>query len=301
MKTSLLITVLFVVAILMSFTAEKKPSSKQAKKSLNGFCNYVPSGSIVIDSDTTTVQAFYMSTTEVTNLQYKEFLIDLKMKGELEKLQIANIDSTLWNTSFGWENNGFKDYYHNHPAYHDYPVVNITKEAAELYCEWLTEKYRVASGGELSLKFRIPTRAEWMRAARGNDHSSIYSWEGPFLRNDKGLVLANHLQIGTQNLTRNLETGEIEFVDKSHRIYGSSSEDGADVTAPARSYWPNQYGFYNMNGNVSEMISDGDQAVGGDWYSPGFDIRNESVKEFKEAHPTVGFRVVTSHLVTTEH
>jgi formylglycine-generating enzyme required for sulfatase activity len=301
MKTSLLITVLFVVAILMSFTAEKKPSSKQAKKSLNGFCNYVPSGSIVIDSDTTTVQAFYMSTTEVTNLQYKEFLIDLKMKGELEKLQIANIDSTLWNTSFGWENNGFKDYYHNHPAYHDYPVVNITKEAAELYCEWLTEKYRVASGGELSLKFRIPTRAEWMRAARGNDHSSIYSWEGPFLRNDKGLVLANHLQIGTQNLTRNLETGEIEFVDKSHRIYGSSSEDGADVTALARSYWPNQYGFYNMNGNVSEMISDGDQAVGGDWYSPGFDIRNESVKEFKEAHPTVGFRVVTSHLVTTEH
>ncbi|MFT6503642.1 MAG: sulfatase activating formylglycine-generating enzyme [Crocinitomicaceae bacterium] len=301
MKTSLLITALFVGAILMSFTTEKKPSAKQAKKALNGFCSYVPSGSVVIDSDTTTVQAFYMSTTEVTNLQYKEFLIDLKKKGELEKLQIANIDSMLWNTSFGWENNGFKDYYHNHPAYNDYPVVNITKEAAELYCEWLTEKYRVASGGELSLKFRIPTRAEWMRAARGNDHSNVYSWEGPYLRNDKGTVMANHLQIGTQNLTRNAESGEIELVEKSQRIYPTILQSQADVTAPARSYWPNQFGFYNMNGNVAEMISDGDQAVGGDWHSPGFDIRNESVKEFKEAHPTVGFRVVTSHLVTIEH
>jgi formylglycine-generating enzyme required for sulfatase activity len=225
----------------------------------------------------------------------------LKKKGELEKLQIANIDSMLWNTSFGWENNGFKDYYHNHPAYNDYPVVNITKEAAELYCEWLTEKYRVASGGELSLKFRIPTRAEWMRAARGNDHSNVYSWEGPYLRNDKGTVMANHLQIGTQNLTRNAESGEIELVEKSQRIYPTILQSQADVTAPARSYWPNQFGFYNMNGNVAEMISDGDQAVGGDWHSPGFDIRNESVKEFKEAHPTVGFRVVTSHLVTIEH
>ena len=301
MKTSLLISALFAAAILMSFTAEKKPSSKLAMKALNGFCNYVPSGSAVIDGDTLTVQAFYMSTTEVTNFQYKEFLFDLKKNGEIAKFEIANVDSALWNTSFGWEVKGYGEYYHNHPAYNNYPVVNISKEAAELYCDWLTQKYRVISGGELSVKFRIPTRAEWMRAARGDNHSDSYSWGGPGLRNEKGIILANHLQVGAQNLTRSLETGQIEFVERSKRNYDFPAIDGADITAPARSYWPNDFGFYNMNGNVAEMISDSGQAVGGDWNSPGFDIRNESVKEFNDAHPTVGFRVVTSHLVTTEH
>ena len=300
MKTSLLTSSLFVAAILMSFSAEKKPSSKRAQKSLNGFCNYVPSGSAVIDGDTTSVQAFYMSTTEVTNYQYKEFLIDLEKNGELEKLAIAQIDSSLWISALSWELNGMKDYYNSHPAYQNYPVVNVSKEGAKLYCEWLSEKYAAMSDGELKLIFRIPTRAEWMRAARGNNHSNIYAWEGPYLRNSDGVIVANHLNIGMQNLTRNLETGQIEIVDPSNRIYGKITDGGADVTAPAQSYWPNEFGFYNMNGNVAEMISDSDQAVGGDWNSPGFDIRNESVKEFKEAHPTVGFRVVASHLASTE-
>lgn len=65
-------------------------------------------------------------------------------------------------------------------------------------------------------------------------------------------------------------------------------------------YQPNEFGFYNMNGKVSEMISDGDFAVGVDWLSTGYSVQNESVKNFKEAHPTVGFRVVASHLGTAE-
>lgn len=296
MKFSILACTILCTTILVSFTSEKKPSSKRAMKVLNGFCNYVPSGNAVIDNDTTSVQAFYMSQ-EITNFQYQEFLDDLKKNGETEKLKIAYYDSIAWNTAFEWDNNGYKDYYHSHPAYRDYPVVNITKEGAELYCAWLTEKYEEMSGGELKLKFRIPSRSEWMRAARGDNHYYTYSWGGPFLRNSEGVYLANHLQIGTQNLTRNTKTGELEIVSKDKRIYGRTAFDHSDVTAPTVSYRPNDHGFYNMNGNVAEMISDGDQAVGGSWFSPGYDVRNESVQEFKEAHPTVGFRVVATYLL----
>ena len=36
----------------------------------------------------------------------------------------------------------------------------------------------------------------------------------------------------------------------------SSLNDGADITAPVKSYWPNDYGLYQMAGNVSEWVMD---------------------------------------------
>ena len=162
----------FVIGItsiaLMSFISGKKPSAKTAKKQLDEFCAYVPSGQTLNEKDTVSVQGFYMSKGEVTNSQYKEFLMDLKRKGELDKLKIAEPDTTNWNTELKWNNQKYVDYYFSHPAYQNYPVVNVSKEGAELYCQWLTEKYDSISGGELKLKFRLPDHIEWLRAVRGN-------------------------------------------------------------------------------------------------------------------------------------
>ncbi len=87
-------------------------------------------------------------------------------------------------------------HYHKHPAYHSYPTVNVSRDGAVLFCEWLTSIYDSLSNGELKLKFRIPTRAEWIRAARGDHHEYTYSWKGPFLRNSKGTVIANFVRLG---------------------------------------------------------------------------------------------------------
>ena len=76
----------------------------------------------------------------------------------------------------------------------------------------------------------------------------------------------------------------------------SSIGDNADVLAPSKSYWPNDFGIYNMNGNASEMISDGEFVVGGDWRSPGYDIRNESIKAYNGPSPEIGFRIVASYI-----
>ena len=164
--------------------------------------------------------------------------------------------------------------------------MNISKEGAELYCQWLTEKYDSISGGELKLKFRIPTHAEWLRAANGSRIKSAYAWGGPYLINSKGLILANFVRFGAENITRNQETGIFE-VTTNNLAY--SYNDDSDVTSPSISYWPNEFGIYNLNGNVSEMISDKDVVVGGDWRSPGYDIRNDSQRSYLGASVLSGF------------
>jgi len=294
MKKILATSCLAFTILLISFSTTKKPSLKRAMKVLDGFCNYVPNGNTVVEGDTLSVNSFYMSTTEITNIQFQEFIYSLTKNNDEEKLTVARIDSLKWTEMFkSLSGEKYGEYYHKHRAYHSYPVVNVSREGAELFCDWLTTKYDSLSNGELKLKFRIPTRAEWMRAARGDNHGYTYSWGGPFLRNSKGTVIANFVRLGERNVSRNKETGKFEVVLTPP--IPLTTLNSPDVTAPAKSYWPNDFGFYNMNGNVSEMISDGDFAVGGDWRAPGFDIRNESIKDFKEAHPTVGFRVVASY------
>ena len=293
MKKNYLIALLIFGTTFVAFTTAKKTGFKHAKKSLDGFCNYVPSGSSLVDGDTLSVQAFYMSTTEVTNGEYNEFLADLLRKGDLASYEIAKIDTSAWNRAFkSTMMEPMATHYHKHPAYANYPVVNVSKAGAELYCKWLTAKYDSLSNGELRVNFRIPTRAEWVRAACGNNLDVPYSWAGPYLRTEKGSIRANFLSMGSENITRNPETGEMEVVSTGMRL----DVDGADIIAPAKSYWRSAFGFYNMNGNVAELVSDGDYAVGGDWHSPGFDIQNSSIKEVKEPQPTVGFRVITTFL-----
>ena len=296
MKTLLLISGACTMYFLISFASSKKPSEKTALKLLNNFCQLVPGGKAVLAGDTLSVQTFYMSQ-EITNLQYSEFLNALK-KSNIEKWNIAQVDSLKWNTAFKSSMEPYVTYYHSHPAYAAYPVVNVTKQGAEMFCEWLNAKYDSLSNGEMHLKFRIPTHAEWMRATRGDQHLYVYSWGGPFIRNKDGQFQANCLKNGPENLRRNPETGKLEYVSVNFPI--DVTAFNSDVTAPSKSYWPNEFGLYNMNGNVSEMISDGPYAVGGDWWSPGYDIRNESMKEFTEADPRVGFRVVATYVGASE-
>ncbi len=223
----------------------------------------------------------------------------MKRKGEFDKYEIAKIDTNNWTTELKWGNQAYSEHYHDHPAYRDYPVVNVSKEGAELYCQWLSAKYDSISGGELKLKFRIPTHAEWMRAIRGDSHNRVYSWNGPTLQKQDGnrqfygSMQANCVRNGAECITRNQETGKLEVTLEN--VVHNVSGDFNDVLAPSISYWPNDMGVYNMNGNTAEMIADKNLVVGGDWRSPGFDVRNESTRTYKGASVTVGFRVVASY------
>lgn len=289
MKNIILLIALFIG---LSFASvDKIPSNSKLNKLINEEYGFVKSGLVLLEKDTFSVQSFLMSKKEVTNLEYGLFLKDLQEKGEIEKYNLAKPDSAKWNELRAYFEPMAK-HYHNHVAFRNYPVVNVTQKGAELYCEWYTEQFNKLLPAEQQINFRLPLKAEWLRAACGDNLDAVYTWKGPYLRNSEGMFLANFTQVGDQAISKT-EEGEFVIMKTPHS-FSIRDNDQSSVTAPSKSYSPNEFGIYNMNGNVAEMLANSDEVIGGSWYDGGYDIRNRSVKKYKGASPTVGFRVVAT-------
>jgi len=157
---------------------------------------------------------------------------DLAMQEEVEIYP----DTLVWIRDFSYSyNEPFARNYYNHPAFDDYPVVGITWDQANAFSAWRTGFYngfKKRQGLSVLDDFRIPVEHEWEYAARGGKKQSPYPWGGPYIRNSQGCLLANF---------------------KPGR--GNYPEDGGLYTVRADAYWPNDYGLYNMAGNVAEWTS----------------------------------------------
>jgi formylglycine-generating enzyme required for sulfatase activity len=298
MKTAF-ITLISSTLLLLSFTKPKKPVTTLdgMKKAMKSGYAYVPTGSVNFEGKTISIQGFFILKTEISNFDYREYLSALKLAGKTDEYTAALPDTLGWRTSLSFGEK-YTDYYLRHPAYKDYPVVNITKAQAEKYCEWLTRVWREKTGNE-SIVFRLPTRIEYLKAAWGNSSGRTYAWESPYLFDEKGMPRCNFLNIGAASVTRDSISGEFKVVKNYyHDSYAGNLSDNADLTAPVKSFYCNELGIYNLNGNVSEMVAEDGIAVGGDWNSPGYDVRNESTKAFTKANPMVGFRPVMTFVET---
>lgn len=274
------LTLLATLSALLFLSAMKLP------KSLRSDFNFIPSGQVKLNGSLQSVQAYYLLNHEVTNAEYAAFLAYLNTHGTEEEKSTARIRNENWVKEFSQSK--YSEFYHIHPAYINYPVVNITHEAANLYCAWQAKwvNEQLSKTG-MQVKVRLPYHAELVRAGAGDDFDSPFAWKGPYLRNAQGNVLCNFTQIPEASLTRD-ENGKL-IVSPN---YTHEHATGRDVLAPSKSYWPSEFGIYNLNGNVAEMTNVPGEAVGGSWRNLGYDVRLQSVSTYKESSCTVGFRTV---------
>ena len=155
------------------------------------------------------------------------------------KNEILNVypDTAVWVKDFNYSYNDpmHQDYFY-HQSYGDYPVVGVSWEQANAFCNWRTRKkndYLKSRKNRISVPdFRLPTEAEWEYAARGGLEFATYPWGSGGTQSDRGCFLANFKP-----------------------VRGNYAADGALYTMEAKSYSANDYGLYNMAGNVSEWTN----------------------------------------------
>jgi len=180
-------------------------------------------------------------------------------------------DTLVWVHDYSYAyNEPLAENYFWHPAYDDYPVVGVTWGQAVAFNAWRTQimnEWRQKEDQTYIQKFRLPSEAEWEYAARGGRNLAPYPWGGPYIRNEQGCVLANFKP-----------------------MRGDYVEDANAYTAPVESYSPNDYGLYNMAGNVAEWTNTAfDETV----YDFAFDLAPDYVYHAKVDDPPALHRKVT--------
>jgi len=254
-----------------------------------------------------TIPSFYMDETEVSNLDYLEYLHWIHRVFGMDYPEVyrdALPDTLVWRDELAY-NEPLVEMYFRHPAYHDYPVVGVTWIQANKYCDWRTDRVNEMllieegildwdpdqandnnfnteaylagqyegliveakenldpTGGDtrrvkledgiLLPKYRLPTEAEWEYAALGLIGNTLYErvverraypWNGDIMRTDDTKYYGSFIA--------NFKRGRGDYMGVAGNL-----NDGADIPAPVGSYWPNDYGLYNMSGNVSEWVLD---------------------------------------------
>lgn len=223
-----------------------------------------------------------ISSTEISNLEYRTFLYDLVIHNRLDEFRAAAIVDSMWSRPYN-RNEALRKHYSTHPAYNHYPVVNLRYESMLAYCRWLTELLNKEAASRPRnnsvYEMRLPTESEWMLAALGR-LTGPYPWGGPYVRNSRGLFLANFQAFRDS-------TGGVHLPYKD-----------ASITAPVVSYFPNDFGLYCISGNVAEMVqplqlNDSLLIKGGAWNMPAHFMQVKSrrfVSSDSAAQSFIGFR-----------
>ena len=175
------------------------------------------------------LNTYWIDQTEVTNARFALFVKDTGYQTEEKGSGKAFIfNGTVWNQASGadWEHPQGSSSHLEGLTLH--PVVYISWNDAAAYCEW--------AGA------RLPTEAEWEKAARGTD-ARVYPW-------------GNQAPSGSL-----LNSADVNF----HMAWTNQNiDDGYEFTAPVGSYpaGASPYGALDMSGNVYEWVAD--------WYSEAY-------------------------------
>jgi eukaryotic-like serine/threonine-protein kinase len=157
------------------------------------------------------LDAFWIDQTEVTNAMYVAFM---NQRGNQSAGGVTWLDDTDLNVLIERVDGVWRP----KSGYEDHPVIEVSGYGAQAYCEWAER--------------RLPTEAEWEKAARGGLEGAKYSW------------------------------GDEDPVCTPDAQNGARSKGCPDFTVAVGAYGFNGYGLYDMAGNVWEWVSD--------WYAENY-------------------------------
>ncbi len=171
-------------------------------------------------------------------------------------------DTLCWVRDFSYSYNEPLTYkYFSHPGFYEYPVVGVSWEQARAFCNWrtrLNENYRSRMNDTPAHDFRLPTESEWEMAARGGRQNTKFPWGSYYTRNSQGCFVANFKPLRGN--------------------YVADSETNV-TTMRTGSFDPNDFGLYDMAGNVAEWTSSA-------YFEAGYDLANDMNPEVEyHAHP----------------
>jgi len=222
-------------------------------------------------------EILYMKTMEVSNLEYRTFLNDLILNNKKEAYTLSKVTDSAWLDDSLLFMEAICLTYSWHKLYNDYPVVNINRIGAKLFCNWLLKNLKEYSDKNNQIQsIRLPFNNEWEFAASAGNKEYQYPWGGPYIRNNEGCFLANF------------------------RPYRDDfGADGGLTTVTVNSYAPNDFGLFNMAGNAAEMVVYEDGSIGtkgGSWSTVAYHLQINSpedpFKGIETANRNIGFRPI---------
>jgi sulfatase modifying factor 1 len=185
-----------------------------------------------------TISSFKLGKSEVTVREFAAFVAATGYETSAEKIGTSCVyyqDPLEWYWAKGITWRDDEEGHRRDDSEWKKPVIHVSWNDAIAYCQWLSQV--------TGKTYRLPTEAEWEYAAGNGARHTTYSW-------------------GNNMPGKGDSVGNVRD-EITHPVYGglgnpkfAGYNDGYFFSSPACYYAPNDFGLYDMTGNVWEWCND---------------------------------------------